>query len=177
DDARRITAVRERRFDHILLDSRAVANPDRSRYPQALADAVRQLGLQALPWTGRLQHWRARVRCVRVWCPDLALPDLGDAALLAGIDEWLLPTLSGKSRLDALSEAELAEALKSLLPWAARGEVDQMAPTRIVVPSGLERTIDYSFDDAIGEPVAPVLAVKLQELFGLADTPRIANGR
>lgn len=177
DDARRIAAVRERRFDRIVLDSRAVANPDRSRYPQALADAVRQLGLSALPWTERLQQWRARVRCLRVWCPELELPELGDAALLAGIDDWLLPALAGNSRLDALSEAELAEALKSLLPWSLRAVVDQMAPARIAVPSGLERAISYGFDDAIGEPVAPVLAVKLQELFGLDDTPTIANGR
>ena len=176
-DARRIAAVRERRFDRIVLDSRPVANPDRSRYPQALADAVRQLGLQALPWTEALQQWRARVRCLRVWCPELALPDLADTALLASLDEWLLPALAGKSRLDALSEGELAEALKSRLPWSLRGAVDQAAPVRIAVPSGLERALSYAFDDAIGEPVAPVLAVKLQELFGLADTPRIANGR
>ncbi len=176
-DARRIAAVRERRFARIVLDSRPVANPDRSRYPQALADAVRQLGLQALPWTERLDQWRARVRCLRVWCPELELPNLGEPALLATIDDWLLPALTGKSRLDALGESELAEALKSLLPWSARSAVDQSAPTRITVPSGLERAISYGFDDAIGEPIAPVLAVKLQELFGLADTPAIANGR
>lgn len=177
DDARRISAVRERRFDRIVLDSRPIANPDRSRYPEALADAVRQLGLQALPWTQRLQQWRARVRCVAVWCPDLDLPDLGEPALLATTEDWLLPVLAGKSRLDALTEGELAGALKSLLPWSLRAVVDQIAPTRIAVPSGLERAITYGFDDAVGEPVAPVLAVKLQELFGLADTPTIAKGR
>ena len=176
-DARRIVAVSERRFDRIVLESRPVANPDRSRYPEALADAVRQLGLQALPWTERLQQWRSRVRCLRVWCPELELPDLSEPALLATIDDWLLPALAGKSRLDALSETDLAEALKSRLPWSMRSIIEGAAPTRIAVPSGLERGISYGFDDATGEPLAPVLAVKLQELFGLADTPAIANGR
>ena len=176
-DTRRIVAVRERRYGQIVLDSRPIANPDRSRYPVALADAVRQLGLQALPWTERLQQWRSRVRCLRVWCPELDLPDLGDAALLATLDHWLLPALTGKSRLDALSESELADALTASLPWSQRSLIDQAAPPRIAVPSGLERAVLYAFDDAIDAPVPPVLAVKLQELFGLADTPRIAQGR
>jgi ATP-dependent helicase HrpB len=71
----------------------------------------------------------------------------------------------------------LGEALKSLLDWSMRQKVDALAPTRITVPSGLERRIEYDYDDAADAPVAPVLAVKLQELFGLADTPRIADGR
>ncbi|QOW19521.1 ATP-dependent helicase HrpB [Lysobacter ciconiae] len=177
DAARRISAVRERRFDRIVLDSRPLANPDRSQYAAALADAVRQLGLAALPWNEALRQWRARVRCLRVWCPELELPDLSDEALLAGIDTWLLPALAGKSRLDALSEDELANALRSLVSWPQRSRIDEVAPARIAVPSGLQRPIHYAFDDAAGEPVPPVLAVKLQELFGLADTPAIANGR
>ncbi|WP_222566125.1 ATP-dependent helicase HrpB [Novilysobacter antarcticus] len=176
-DARRISAVRERRFDRILLDSRPLATRDRSQYPAALADAVRQLGLDSLPWTEGLRQWRARVRCLRVWRPELELPDLADDALLAGIDTWLLPVLEGKSRLDALSEGELADALKSHVSWSQRNSIDEAAPVRIAVPSGLQRPVDYAFDDATGEPVPPVLAVKLQELFGLADTPAIANGR
>jgi ATP-dependent helicase HrpB len=83
--------------------------------------------------------------------------------------------------LDALSEDELAEALKSGVDWVARQRIDALTPTRMTVPSGMERAIDYAFDaaanDGAGAPVPPVLAVKLQELFGLADTPRIADGR
>jgi ATP-dependent helicase HrpB len=136
-----------------------------------------------LPWTESLQQWRARVRCLRAWMPELAdtLPDLSDAALLASLDAWLKPALSGKTRLDALDEQALGEALKSSVDWATRQKIDAWAPTRIVVPSGMERRIDYGFDttanEGEGAPEAPVLAVKLQELFGLADTPRIADGR
>ncbi|GAB3373420.1 ATP-dependent helicase HrpB [Lysobacter rhizosphaerae] len=180
---RGIAAVRETRFDRIVLESKALAKPDPSRYADALVDAVRQLGLTALPWTEALQQWRARVRCLRAWMPELAdsLPDLSDAALLATLDAWLKPALSGKTRLDALDEQALGEALKSGVEWALRQKIDALAPTRIVVPSGLERHIGYGFDasgaDGEGTPEAPVLAVKLQELFGLADTPRIAEGR
>ena len=178
-DARAIAAVRERRFDRIVLDSRPLARPDPARCAEALVDAVRQLGLAALPWSESLLQWRARVRCLRAWRPELAttLPDLSDGVLLATLDDWLRPALAGKSRLSALDEGALAEALKSTLEWSQRQHLDALAPTRITVPSGMERRIDYAFDDEADAPVAPVLAVKLQELFGLADTPRIADGR
>ena len=177
---RGIAAVRERRFDRIVLDSRPLARPDPARYADALVDAVRQLGLDALPWTEGLQQWRARARSLQAWLPEIGLPDLSDAHLTATLEQWLKPALAGKTRLDALSEAELGEALKSSVDWAVRQRIDALAPTRIVVPSGMERRIEYGFDDSAGEagaPLAPVLPVKLQELFGLADTPRIAEGR
>ncbi len=176
-DNQRIHAVRERRFDRIVLEQKSIAQPDRSRYAEALVDAVRQLGLAALPWSESLRQWRARVRCLRAWCPDLELPDLSDHHLLATLDTWLKPALAGKTRLDALSEVELGEALKRAFDWPLRQRIDTLAPTRIAVPSGLQRPIEYSFDEAADAPLAPVLAVKLQELFGLADTPRIADGR
>ncbi len=172
--AHRIAARRERRFDRIVLDVRPIAQPDPAGFADALVDAVRQLGLDALPWTDALRQWRERVRCLRDWLPGdeaAALPDLSDETLLASLDQWLKPALRGKRRLDALTEAELADALKSGIDWPARQKIDTLAPTRIGVPSGLERPIHYAHD------ASPVLAVKLQELFGLADTPRIANGR
>ena len=183
DSTRGIAAVRERRFDRIVLEAKPLARPDPARYADALLDAVRQLGLSALPWSEPLQQWRARVRCVRAWLPELAtqLPDLSDPALLETVDGWLKPALRGKTRLGAVSEAELADALKSLVDWPARQRIDALAPTMVVVPSGMQRRIAYAFDDHASSPAdaapSPVLAVKLQELFGLADTPRIADGR
>lgn len=174
---RALVAERVQRFDGIVLDARPAGKVDPAQAAQALTDAVRTLGLDALPWPEALAHWRARVRCLRAWLPELALPDLSDAALLATLDDWLRPAFSGKTRLDALSGEELAEALKSGLDWSLRQRIDALAPLRIVVPSGMERKIDYAWDDATDAPVPPVLAVKLQELFGLADTPQIADGR
>jgi ATP-dependent helicase HrpB len=177
-NTRGIAAVRETRFDRIVIESKPLAKPDPARYADALVDAVRQLGLRALPWTPAQQQWRARVRCLRAWMPDFdGLPDLSDAALLESLDEWLKPALAGKTRIDALDEQAFGEALKSTTPWAMRQKVDALAPTRIQVPSGMERAIEYAYDDEADAPIAPVLAVKLQELFGLADTPRIADGR
>ena len=138
---------------------------------------MHQLGLSALPWTDALAQWRERVRCVRVWKPEADLPDLSDAALLAALDDWLKPALAGKTRLDALDEPAFADALKSRVDWNARQQIDALAPTRIQVPSGMERPIAYRFDEHSDAPEPPVLAVKLQELFGLADTPRIVDGR
>ncbi|MGY6518144.1 MAG: ATP-dependent helicase HrpB [Lysobacteraceae bacterium] len=167
---RGIAALRERRFDAIVLDSRPLPTPDRSRFAEALVDAVRQLGLDALPWTPASRQWRERVRCLAGWQPDAGWPDLSDAALAERLEDWLMPALQGLTRLDALAPEAFAEALKSPLDWSARTAVNRLAPTRVRVPSGLERAVHY----ACGE--APVLAVKVQELFGLADTPRILDG-
>lgn len=170
----RIAAQRERRFDRITLDVRPIAQPDPARFADALVDAVRQLGLDALPWTDTLKQWRERVRCLRDWLPESeaeTLPDLSDHTLIETLDAWLKPALRGKRRLDALGESELADALKTGTDWPTRQKIDTLAPTKILVPSGMERPIHYAHGES------PVLAVKLQELFGLADTPRIAAGR
>ncbi len=178
DDARRaLVAERVQRFDGIVLDARPAGRVDPAQAARALTDAVRAFGLDALPWRESLKQWRARVRCMRVWMPDLGLPDLSDTILLATLDAWLMPAFVGKTRLDALSEDEMSDALKSGFDWSLRQRLDALAPTRIVVPSGMERAIGYAYDDAIDTPQPPVLAVKLQELFGLTDTPRIADGR
>jgi len=171
NDKRAIVAQREHRFDDIVLEIKPLAHPDPSRYAEVLVDAVRQLGLDALPWTPSLSQWRERVRSLRAWMPELGLPDMSDAALQSTLDHWLKPALAGKTRLDALSESELTETLKSGVDRSLQRLIDVLAPPRIAVPTGMEREITYR------EGEAPVLAVKLQELFGLADTPRIAAGR
>jgi ATP-dependent helicase HrpB len=178
-DAGRRALVSERieRFDGVVLVSKPAGRVDPLQAAQALVDAVRELGLDALPWSEALSQWRVRVRSLRAWMPELGVPDLSDDALRASLDAWLKPAFAGKARLDALSTDELAEALKSGIDWGLRQRIDQLAPVRIEVPSGLQRGIDYALDDRGEEPASPVLAVKLQELFGLAETPRIADGR
>jgi ATP-dependent helicase HrpB len=177
-DRRALVAQRERRFDRIVLDARPAGRVDPAQAARALTDAVRELGLDVLPWSDAARQWQARVAVARAWMPELAaeLPDLSDAALLATLDGWLLPVFAGKTRLDALSGEELAEALRHRVDWTLRQRIDALAPQRIAVPSGMERAIAYALEPD-GTPRPPVLAVKLQELFGLADTPRIADGR
>jgi ATP-dependent helicase HrpB len=172
DPARRLlVAEREARYEQIVLETRPAGRVDPAQAAAALTAAVRELGLESLPWSDALRQWLERARCLRQWMPELGLPDLSEATLIAGLSQWLQPAFTGRTRLDALGEEALAEALKSQVDWAQRQSVDRLAPARIAVPSGMERRIDYAHGEA------PVLAVKLQELFGLADTPRVADGR
>ena len=177
-DAGKRALVSERiaRFDGILLSAKTAGVVDPARAARALTDAVRTLGLDVLPWSDALSQWRNRVQCLRTWLPELGLPDLSDAMLLATLDGWLLPAFAGKTRLDALDEATLADAVRGRVDWSLRQRIDASAPVRIAVPSGMDRNIEYALD-AEGAPASPVLAVKLQELFGLAVTPSIAEGR
>ncbi|KAF1713733.1 ATP-dependent helicase HrpB [Pseudoxanthomonas sangjuensis] len=175
-ERRALGAQRETRYDGIVLEAKPAGRVDPALAAQALTGAVLELGLDALPWSESLAQWRERVRCLREWMPELGLPDLSDEALLATATQWLQPAFAGKTRLDALGEGELADALRSSVDWPLRQKIDALAPTRIAVPSGMERRIEYSTGhDGHAQP--PVLAVKLQELFGLAETPRIADGR
>ncbi len=173
---RALISERIERFDGIVLSSRPAGRVDPAQAARALTEAVRSLGLDALPWSEPSTQWRNRVQSLRGWMPELGLPDLSDAALLDSLEAWLLPAFAGKTRLDALGDVELGEALKAQLEWSRRQRIDALAPVRMSVPSGMERRIEYGIDDE-GVPASPVLAVKLQELFGLADTPRIADGR
>ena len=168
---RALSAQRETRFDQIVLETKPAGRVDPQHAADALIDAVRELGLESLPWSESLRQWRERVRSLREWMPELELSDLSEEALIASLSDWLKPAFVGKTRLEALGEDELADALKSRLDWNQRQRVDQLAPVRITVPSGMERKIEYAHGHS------PVLAVKLQELFGLADTPRVADGR
>ena len=165
-----VEAFDERRFGGIVLERRSVPVRAEDALPALLA-VVRARGIDALPWGDQARRLRARMQALRAWMPELGLPDVSDAALLASIDDWLAPPLKGKRGLDALSADELSNALASRLDYAQRRTLDAQAPEHLTVPSGQQRRLDYAPD----EP--PVLAVKLQELFGLADTPRIGGGR
>ena len=168
--ARALQARRERRFDRIVLDSRPAGGVDPALAAEALAQAVGEWGLEVLPWSEGTRQWRERVRWLRSVEPSLGLPDLSDEALRADRD-WLLPALRGATRLDAVDASALGDALRCLLDWPQRQALERLAPTALTVPSGMTRPIAYAHD------AEPVLAVKLQELFGLADTPRIVDGR
>ncbi|RAN75244.1 ATP-dependent helicase HrpB [Bacillus sp. SRB_336] len=170
DERAAAEAFEERRFGAIVLDRRSVPVQAQDALP-ALLGAVRAKGIDVLPWSESVRRLRARMQALRAWMPELSLPDVSDAALLARLEQWLAPYLEGKHRLDALKPEELSQALAAGLDHEQRRMLDVQAPESLTVPSGQSRRLDY----AEGEP--PVLAVKLQELFGLADTPRVGGGR
>jgi len=170
DDRNAVEAFDEQRFGAIVLERRSVPVKAEDALPALLA-AVRAKGINVLPWSEHARRLRARMQALREWMPEQALPDVSDATLLVTLDEWLAPYLHGKRRLDALSAEELSQALAGLFDYEQRRLLDAQAPDSLTVPSGQSRRLEYTPD----EP--PVLAVKLQELFGLIDTPRVGGGR
>src|SRR5262249_603208 len=116
---RAVEAFEEHRFAALLLERRSVPARAEDAAPALLA-AVRALGLDALPWSDAAHTLRARVACLREWCPELTLPDLSDAALLCSLEVWLAPHLGGKTRLDALDAQLLGEALGAQLDYGQR---------------------------------------------------------
>ena len=171
NDARdAVEAFEERRYAAIVLERRSVPVRPEDALPALLA-AVRSKGLDALPWSEHARRLRLRMQALRAWMPELGLPDVSDVHLLATLEDWLAPYLHGKHRLDALAAEELSQALSAMLDHAQRQALDAQAPDALVVPSGQTRRLEYAPD------APPVLAVKLQELFGLADTPRVGGGR
>ena len=165
-----IEAFEEHRFGAIVLERHSVPVRPEDALPALLA-VVRARGIGALPWGDQAARLRSRMQALRRWMPELKLPDVSDEALLDTLDQWLAPALLGKRGLDALSAADLSQALGALFDYEQRRMLDAQAPESLTVPSGQQRRLDYGPDES------PVLAVKLQELFGLADTPRIGGGR
>jgi ATP-dependent helicase HrpB len=172
-----LEAFEEARFGAIVLECRAVpVNPEDTL--AALLATIRSRGIAALPWSDTALRLRARVGWLRQAMPDAGLPDVSDAALLDSLEAWLATALRGKRKLERLSAAELSNAFANLLDWSQRKLVDEAAPDALQVPSGMTRKLDYAAASRTAEGIpSPVLAVKLQELFGLAETPRVARGR
>lgn len=166
-----VMARQERRLGVLALDSTPLADADPESLCQAMLAGARQLGPDSLPWTRELREWQARVLSLRHWCADEGWPDVSDGWLMEHLDDWLPSWLNGMTRREHLRRLDLSGALYDLLDGRARARLDELAPTHLPVPSGSRIRLRYQ----PGEP--PVLAVKLQELFGLADTPRIASGR
>ena len=173
DREQAIRARRERRLGALLLESAEIRNPDGEAMQTAALAGLRQLGIAGLPWTAELRQWQARVGLMRhhaVASPE-PWPDLSDAALAATLEEWAPPWISGFTRREHFARMDLGNALRSRLTYAQSAIVEREAPTHFTVPSGSHIPIDY-LDGEI-----PTLSVRLQEMFGLSQTPSVAAGR
>ena len=165
-----VLARRQKRLGALVLEDAAAGSVSPEAVTQALLQAVRQRGLDVLPWTPALRNLQARILFLRRVLGE-EWPDVSDAALLAGIEPWLAPWMQGMSRLSHLERLALTDAFMGLMDHRKRKTLDEFAPAHIKVPSGSDIKVDYT------EGEIPVLRVRLQELFGLADTPRLAQGR
>jgi len=166
----RVEALRVRRLGAIEISRGSLPEPDPELVRAAIEGGIRDAGLNVLPWTKDTTRLRERLAFLHRTDAE-TWPDVSSEALLATLGDWLFPFAPGARSLADLERVNLAEALLARLPWEARDRLDTLAPTHVEVPSGTRVALDYS------DPGSPVLAARIQELFGMAETPRIAGGR
>ena len=167
----RIDPVHRRSLGAIVLDERPVGADEVADdvVSQALADAIRSAGLDALGWDRRSRAVRARLAWLHARDPD-RWANVSDRTLLADLETWLLPFRPGARRLDRFDDVVLAEALLARMPWDRRDEFDRVAPPAFVAPTGTKVAIDYPADGG-----SPRMAVRVQELFGLQTHPIVGG--
>ena len=165
-----VEAKRERRLWSLVLEEKPLKNPAADQLASAMIEGIRAMDLAALPWTDNARNLQARIAFLRR-IGDESWPDISDEALLATLEDWLAPYLSGVTRRAHLANVDLMDALLSRLDWKQRQALDELAPTHLTVPSGSRVPLDYQSGEV------PVLAVRLQEMFGATDTPTIAGGK
>jgi len=164
-----VAARRVLRLDALTIEEKPLRDAPRDALQAAMLQGVRELGIAALPWNRDSRDLQARMEFVRQG--DKSWPVVDDVALQDSVAAWLGPWLEGITRREHLVRLPLAEALKALLSFKQQRELETLAPTHLQVPSGSRIRIDY-LDES-----APVVAVRLQEVFGLTETPRIGAGR
>jgi ATP-dependent helicase HrpB len=170
DASGRVEALRIRRIGAVVLEQERLENPPPELIAQGVLEGIVRRGLGVLPWDKKSVSVRERVNFVNAQRPE-TFTDLGDAALLATLQTWLLPYLEGVRDLKGLQALDLYAILSGLLGWDALQELDSLAPETVTVPSGSKIRIDYS------DPQQPVLAVRLQEVFGWHTTPTVLEGK
>ena len=164
-----VIARRTVELDALVLEEQPLAEVPADAARAAMLTGVRELGIAALPWNREARDLQARIEFVAA--VQAAWPAVSDAALGATLETWLAPWLDGVTRREHLSRVPLTDALRAQLTWEQQRELEEWAPANLTMPSGSRIRVDY-LDDS-----APAVSVRLQEVFGLADTPRLGRGR
>lgn len=168
--AGRVKARRVRRLGRLVLSEKPIEKPDAVAVSRALMRAVAAKGLTSLPWSKAAIRLRARVEWLRA--AGLAgLPDLSDATLLAGLDDWLAPHVLGRTAPADIRETDVFAGLDGRVDWEARRLLDAHAPTHFTAPTGSQVAIDYEAE------AGPTISIRVQELYGLERHPTVADGR
>lgn len=171
EHARCVAAERIQRLDRLVLHREPCARPDPVCVRSELLEGIRSLGIGCLPWSDELRQWQARVMLLRDVFGPGRWPDVSDGFLAANLHAWLGPFLGHARGPARIQTPALRAALEALLPSGCRGALDTLAPRMLVLPGGTRARLRY----AAGEP--PVLAARIQDLFGMHETPRVADGR
>jgi ATP-dependent helicase HrpB len=168
-----VIARRTVELDAIVLEEKPLPEIPLEAARAAMLTGVRELGIDALPWSRESRDLQARIDFVRKLRDpaDASWPAVSDADLAVSVETWLTPWLDGITRKEHLARIPLMDVLRSLLTWEQQRELESKAPTHLQVPSGSQIRIDYL------DPSAPAVSVRLQEVFGLDATPRIGGGR
>lgn len=167
-----LIATKELRIGNIVLQSSPLPEPDEKHRVQAISEAIKKEGEQLLDFNEQVTQWQSRVLCLRKWRPLENWPDVSTATLLMTNNEWLSPYLTDVKKPVQLKKINLVTVLQHHLRFDKQAVLDQLAPAKLSVPSGSKIEINYRAD---GMP--PVLAVRIQEVFGLAETPKINDGK
>ena len=167
-----LIASKDLRIGSIILKSTPLSTPDESQLVNAISEAIKKEGEQLLNFGEEVNQWQNRVLSLRKWSPQVGWPDVSTPTLLMTNNEWLTGYLSKIKKPEDLKKLDLSTILNHHLPWEKQQALDQLAPKKIEVPSGTKIKLTY-FPN--GEP--PVLAVRLQEVFGMAITPTINHGK
>lgn len=166
-----LKALRRSQIGQLTLSVRPLAKPSENELHQAMLTGIREKGLSVLNWTSEAEQLRLRLQCAARWLPEEAWPAVDDEALLESLEDWLLPHMTGVHSLRGLKSVDISLALYAWLPWSLRQRLVSSLPTHYTVPTGSRIAIRYDADNP------PALAVRMQEMFGEASTPTIAEGR
>ncbi|MBI3482042.1 MAG: ATP-dependent helicase HrpB, partial [Bacteroidetes bacterium] len=167
-----IVAQTEKQIGTLTLSSKPLSKVEETLRVKTLCNALRYEGLKLLNWDEPHQQWQARVLSLRKWRPDQLWPDVSEETLLSTSEEWLAPYLTNVNNRMDFQRLNLETVLLGLLPWELQQQFPKLAPEKLLVPSGSMIRIEYSPE---GDP--PILRVRLQEVFGLLETPIVNEGR
>lgn len=166
-----LKALRRSRIGQLTVKVQPLAKPSEEEMHQAMLNGIRDKGLSVLNWTPEAEQFRLRLQCAANWLPEYDWPAVDEDSLLATLESWLLPHMSGVLSLRALKAINVGQALRGLLDWSMLQRLDSELPAHYTVPTGSRIAIRYHEDNP------PVLAVRMQEMFGEAKTPTLAEGR
>nr|WP_247752323.1 ATP-dependent helicase HrpB [Citrobacter freundii] len=166
-----LKALRRSRIGQLTVKVQPLAKPSEEELHQAMLNGIRDKGLSVLNWTPEAEQFRLRLQCAANWLPEYDWPAVDEDSLLKTLERWLLPHMSGVHSLRALKALNVGQALRGLLDWSMLQRLDSELPAHYTVPTGSRIAIRYHEDNP------PVLAVRMQEMFGEANTPTIAQGR
>ncbi|MES9941572.1 MAG: ATP-dependent helicase HrpB [Candidatus Thiodiazotropha sp. 6PLUC2] len=165
----RVSSSLEERLGALVLSRKPLPSGDSELIKAAMIDGIRIMGLDALPWSRSVRQWQDRVIWLGSHTDDSNWPDLSDHWLIEHLETWLGPWLESILNKEQLQRLDLLTILQTQLTWEQQQSLNQWAPTHLKVPSGSKIALQYTRD------AGPVLAVRLQEMFGLAETPKICN--